>query len=70
TRGGSAATNYQVMPGDRVFIADDSLVGFNNVVGKFTAPIERLLGITGLGSSTVRGYQTLGRAYNKQRQGF
>ena len=25
TRGGSAATNYQIMPGDRVFIADDNL---------------------------------------------
>jgi polysaccharide biosynthesis/export protein len=70
TRGGSATTNYQVLPGDRVFIADDSVVGFNNVVGKFTAPIERLLGIAGLGSSTVRGYQTMGRAYNRQRQGF
>ena len=70
TRGGSAATNYQVMPGDRVFIADDNVVGFNNVLGKFTAPIERLLGIAGLGSSTVRGYQTLGRGYNQQRQGF
>ena len=70
TRGGSAATNYQVMPGDRVFIADDNMVGFNNVLGKFTAPIERLLGLAGLGSSTVRGYQTMGRAYNSQRLGF
>lgn len=70
TRGGSATTNYQIMPGDRVFIADDNLIGANNVLGKFTAPIERLLGIAGLGSSTVRGYQTLGRGYNAQRQGF
>jgi hypothetical protein len=42
----------------------------NNVIGKFTAPIERLLGIAGLSSSTVRGYQTLGRGYNQSRQGF
>jgi polysaccharide export outer membrane protein len=70
TRGGSAATNYQVMPGDRVFISEDNVVGFNNVLGKFTAPIERLLGISGLGASTVRGYQTLGRNYNQQRNGF
>jgi len=70
TRGGSATTNYQVLPGDRVFIEDDHMVGLNNVLGKFTAPLERLLGIAGLGSSTVRGYQTMGRAYNAQRQGF
>jgi polysaccharide biosynthesis/export protein len=70
TRGGSATTNYQIMPGDRVFIAEDNVVGLNNVLGKFTAPIERLLGIASLGSSTVRGYQTLGRNYNALRQGF
>jgi polysaccharide export outer membrane protein len=70
TRGGSAATNYQIMPGDRVFIAEDNVIGLNNVVGKFTAPIERLLGVSSLGASTVRGYQTLGRGYNQQRQGF
>ena len=29
-----------------------------------------VLGIASLGSSTVRGYQTLGRNYNAQRQGF
>jgi polysaccharide export outer membrane protein len=70
TRGGSPITNYQIMPGDRVFIVDDSLIGFNNTLGKFTAPIERLLGITGLGVSTIRGTETLGRGYNSQRQGF
>jgi hypothetical protein len=58
------------MPGDRVFIADDSMVGMNNVLGKFTAPIERLLGLTGLGSSTVRNLQTTGRNYNRTRSGF
>ena len=26
TKGGSAATNYQIMPGDRVFIAQDDLI--------------------------------------------
>jgi polysaccharide biosynthesis/export protein len=70
TRGGSAATNYQILPGDRVFIAEDNLIGFNNFVGKLTAPVERLLGITSLGSSTTRSLQTMGRGYNKSRQGF
>ena len=55
------------MPGDRVFIAEDNLTAFNNLLAKVTAPIERLLGITGLGVSTVRSFQTLGRNYNRQR---
>ena len=67
TQGGSAATNYQVMPGDRVFIAEDNVIAFNNWLTKLTAPIERLLGIASLGTSTVRGFQTLGRGYNQNR---
>ncbi len=70
TRGGSAATNYQLMPGDRVFIAEDNLISFNTFLGKLTTPVERLWGVTGLGSSTVRGLQTMGRNYNRTRTGF
>ena len=67
TRGGSSATNYQIMPGDRVFVAEDNILAFNNFVSKVTAPLERLLGTTSLGASTVRNLQTLGRNYNKNR---
>jgi protein involved in polysaccharide export with SLBB domain len=70
TRGGSAATNYQLLPGDRVFIAEDSLVGFNVFLGKLTAPVEKLLGVTSLGSSTMRSLQTMGRHYNQTRGGY
>ena len=68
-KGGSAATNYQIMPGDRVFIAEDGATSFNNWLTKMTAPVERLLGITSLGTSTVRSAQTMGRQYNEQRSG-
>ncbi len=68
-KGGSAATNYQIMPGDRVFIAEDGATSFNNWLTKMTAPVERLLGITSLGTSTVRSAQTMGREYNQQRSG-
>jgi len=70
TRGGSAATNYQLLPGDRVFIAEDNLISFNAFLGKLTAPVERLFGITSLGSSTTRSLQTMGRNYNRSRQGY
>lgn len=66
-QGGSAATNYQIMPGDRVFIASDNLIATNTFISKVTAPIERLLGIASLGTSAVRGWQTTGRNYNRNR---
>ena len=66
-RGGSTATNYQLMPGDRLYIAQDGVVGFGNWLAKLTGPAERLLGIASLGTSAARGFQTLGRQYNLQR---
>ena len=46
-------TNYQVMPGDRVFIAEDKLVAFDTYIAKITAPLERLMGFTLLGTGTA-----------------
>lgn len=53
TEFGSARTNYQVFPGDRIFVKADLLIKAANVTGKLTAVPEKLLGITLLGSSTV-----------------
>jgi polysaccharide export outer membrane protein len=50
---GDPATNYQIMPGDRVYVAEDKLVYTDNFLAKVISPIERVLGITLLGSSTV-----------------
>lgn len=69
-QGGSSTTNYQILPGDRVFIAEDNITAFNNFLTKVTMPIERLLGTASLGSSTIRGYQTMGRGYNQTRNGY
>ncbi len=62
TRGASAGTNYQIMPGDRVFIAEDGMWAVNNFLAKAISPLQRLLGVSALGTSTVRSMQTLGRA--------
>ena len=43
---------------------------FANVVSKVTAPIERLAGVASLLNSTIRGFQTSGRNYNRSRSGF
>ncbi len=69
-QGGQTATNYQLMPGDRLYIAEDELLTFTNVVSKVTAPIERIAGIASLGNSTIRSFQTMGRGYNRQRNGI
>jgi polysaccharide export outer membrane protein len=50
---GAAATNYQIFPGDRVFIEEDHIVAFDNHLAKLIAPVERVFGVTLLGTSTV-----------------
>lgn len=46
-------TNYQLLPGDRVFIAEDKWVAFDTQVAKITAPLERIMGFSLLGVGTV-----------------
>jgi polysaccharide export outer membrane protein len=53
TARGDSATNYQLMPGDRLFIAEDKLVAFDNGLAKLLAPIERAFGFTLLGQRTA-----------------
>ena len=64
TRGAATGTNYQVLPGDRIYIQDDQMVLLANVVNKVIAPFERVMGFVGLSTSTARSAQTLGRDYN------
>jgi polysaccharide export outer membrane protein len=53
-KGGSTATNYQLLPGDRVFIAQDQWIAFDSIIGKVTAPFERIFGFTLLGTSLIQ----------------
>ena len=65
TRGASTATNYQIMPGDRLFIAADKLLAFDNFVSKVTRPFERVFGFTILGSQMINRIRNV-----QQRRGF
>jgi len=49
----ATATNYQLLPGDRVYVQADPLIAADHTLAKVLAPVERVLGITLLGSSTV-----------------
>jgi len=59
-QGGSTATNYQMFPGDRLYVRADKWVRFGNAVDKRVWPFERLLGATLLGSETVNSIQGRG----------
>jgi polysaccharide export outer membrane protein len=50
---GSTATNYQVMPGDRIYVKADPLVTIDTLVAKLTTPVERVLGNVLLWNITV-----------------
>ena len=56
-RGGSTTTNYQLLPGDRLYVKADDLIIFDTWVAKITAPWERIFGFTILGNGTVRALQ-------------
>ncbi len=53
TQYGIAATNYQVMPGDRIYVKAQKLVTIDTTLARILSPIERLLGVTLLGANTV-----------------
>ena len=58
TEEGDTLTNYQLMAGDRVFVKAHSLVAADVRLARLIAPIERLLGVVLLGSSTVNTIRT------------
>ncbi len=54
TTKGLAKTNYQLLPGDRLFVKANPWITFDNKVAQFTAPFERLFGFALLGNGAVR----------------
>jgi len=54
TQRGDASTNYQLLPGDRLFVSEDKLVALDTKLGKMIAPFERIAGFIALGTSTTQ----------------
>jgi len=50
---GESATNYQLFPGDRIYVGSDTRILIDSNIQKTISPIERLFGVTLLGSTTV-----------------
>jgi polysaccharide biosynthesis/export protein len=64
TKKGCVATNYQLLPGDRVYVAVDPLIAVDGFLAKVLAPVERVLGIILLGNSTIQSFRNNGNNNN------
>jgi polysaccharide biosynthesis/export protein len=65
THEGRTDTNYQILPGDRVYIVEDKGNAVNSFIAKFANPIEKLLGLSYRSTAEARDAEALGREYNK-----
>jgi polysaccharide export outer membrane protein len=54
TQRGNVDTNYQILPGDRVYVSEDKLVALDTRLAKMFSPLERIFGVTLLGTQTAR----------------
>jgi polysaccharide export outer membrane protein len=48
-----ARSNYQVLPGDRIFVAENHLIALDTSLGYLLAPVERVMGFSIFGAGTV-----------------
>jgi protein involved in polysaccharide export with SLBB domain len=46
-------TNYQLFPGDRVYVVEDRFLAVDGTLSKVFAPFERIMGFSLLGASTA-----------------
>lgn len=67
-QGGSPATNYQLLPGDRLYVQANPLMTANNRLNQFIAPIERVMGFTLLGTGTVSSIEGLIKTFQSTSQ--
>ncbi len=55
TKLGATATNYQILPGDRIYVSEDPWITVDGAIAKVISPFERMMGFTILGTGMVRG---------------
>lgn len=51
TQGASTATNYQLMPGDRLYISESRLIAFGQMVNNVLQPFEQIVGFVSITTS-------------------
>lgn len=60
---GITCTNYQVMPGDRIYVKAQRLVSVDRTLARIISPVERMFGITLLGTSTINQISGRGQGF-------
>jgi polysaccharide export outer membrane protein len=70
TQNASSSTNYQILPGDRVYVAEDKTRAFDAFIERVTGPVERIFGFTLLGSQTAQTINRFPRGLLTQQPNF
>lgn len=65
---GITCTNYQLMPGDRVYVKAQRLVTIDRTLARIISPVERMFGITLLGTSTYNQISGRGFGFNRNNR--
>ncbi len=63
TQHGITTTNYQLFPGDRVYLKAQRLVTIDRTLARIISPVERIFGITLLGTSSVNAIVGRGNGF-------
>jgi polysaccharide export outer membrane protein len=58
TQRADTSTNYQILPGDRVYVKADRVRAIDNWINKMLSPIDRVMGSVLLGSQTVNSIRS------------
>lgn len=67
TQHGYTVSNYQLFPGDRVYVKAQRLVTLDRTMARVISPIERLFGVTLLGASTYNQITGRGNGFGSGR---
>ncbi len=59
TQRGQVKTNYQLLPGDRVYILSQPLTKFDTYLARVLAPVNRAMGAALLGASTYNTFRNV-----------
>jgi polysaccharide export outer membrane protein len=60
TKRGITETNYQLLPGDRLYVQAEPIITLDTYIGRVFAPIERVMGGVLFGTSTYRTLRFIG----------
>jgi polysaccharide export outer membrane protein len=59
TTRGRVATNYQILPGDRIYVAAKPTVTVDTMLARIAAPFERMFGVVLLNNAVIRSFNNL-----------